>query len=112
MVMMCHTVRVRREVRLDNDSRTVIISYVIYFSSLRLKMAARDGDRPVWPTKQWPWQIPLFIHKLLDPLGLCGRVVRLADTCVCVCVVVVAVKEYVCMHRGVSVELKLNLCVG
>lgn len=47
---------------------------VIYFSSVRLKMAARDGDRPVWPAKHRPPQILLFIHKL-DPLGLSGRTV-------------------------------------
>lgn len=57
---------------------------VIYFSSVRLKMAARDGDRPVWPAKHCPLQIPLFIHKL-DPLGLRGRVVGSVDMCnVCV----------------------------
>lgn len=74
---------------------------VIYFSSVRLKMAARDGDRPVWPAKHCPLQIPLFIHKL-DPLGLRGRVVGSVDMCsvcvkVCVCVraVVVVAKEYV-----------------
>lgn len=70
---------------------------VIYFSSVRLKMAARDGDRPVWPAKHCPRQIPLFIHKL-DPLGLRGRMVRSVDRCdVYVCVWVVA-KEYVCVH--------------
>lgn len=53
---------------------------VIYFSSVRIKMAARDGDMPLWPAKHWPWQIPLFIHKL-DLLSFRGRVVRLGDAC-------------------------------
>lgn len=35
--------------------------FVPYFSSLRIKMAARDGDRPLWLAKHW--QIPVFIHK-------------------------------------------------
>lgn len=47
-------------------------------------MAARDGDRPMWPAKH-SLQIPLFIHKL-DPLGPRRWVFHLVDlTDVCVC---------------------------
>lgn len=45
--------------------------WVIYFSCVGLKMAAHDGDRPMWAGKHGPLQIPLFIHKL-DPMGLLG----------------------------------------
>ena len=89
------------------------LSYL--FSSVRLKMAARDGDKPVWPSKHCPLQIPLFIHKL-DPLGLRGRLVRSVDpcdVCVCVCGCVGGGSERlcVCMHGNVC-ELGLNLCAG
>lgn len=76
---------------------------VIYFSSVRLKMAARDGDKPVWPAKHCPLQIPLFIHKL-DPLGLRGRLVRSVDPCD-VCVWVVAAKDRVCACMETFVNL-------
>lgn len=71
---------------------------VIYFSSVRLKMAARDGDKPVWPSKHCPLQIPLFIHKL-DPLGLRGRLVRSVDPCdVCVWVCGWWQRKTMCVH--------------
>lgn len=76
----------------------------LFFLSVRLKMAARDGDMPVWPAKHWARQIPLFIHKL-DPLGLRGRFAPSADMRD-LCVWVELAKEYVCIHRGVS-ECKL-----
>lgn len=82
---------------------------VIYFLSVRLKMAARDGDRPVWPAKHCPLQIPLFIHKL-DPLGLRRRVFGSVDLCD---VWVGGGGEIICarMHREIG-ELRLNLCAG
>lgn len=60
---------------------------VIYFSCPRLKMAASDGDRPVWPAKHCPPQIPLFIHKL-DPrwwVVRSGRFEWYTVRCVCAC---------------------------
>ena len=84
-------------------------SLVIYFSSVRLKMAAHDVDRPVWPAKHCPLQIPLFIHKL-DPLGLRGRCIRSIDLCnVCVG----GGGERICAYTHEEVcELRLNLCAG
>lgn len=77
---------------------------VIYFSCPRLKMAASDGDRSVWPAKHCPPQIPLFIHKL-DPrrwVVRSGRFEWYTVRCVCVCA-----------HVGLFCELKVKcVCVS
>lgn len=101
---------------------------VIYFSCPRLKMAASDGDRSVWPAKHCPPQIPLFIHKL-DPrrwVVRSGRFEWYTVWCVCVRARRVVlwtqgkVRVCVCLGWGVGVicvtlsspdPLTLSMCI-
>ncbi|KAI4813325.1 hypothetical protein KUCAC02_024657, partial [Chaenocephalus aceratus] len=53
--------------RYTSSALFVLSSHLVLKSCqpiVRLKMAARDEARPVWPAKHCPLQIPLFIHKL------------------------------------------------